>query len=91
MVEYKTYKDGGQFWRIGNGCFIRDHPKWQEKHPLGPVTFDVMCPECTDFVIEDTPETKSDLKKMEDHILKVHVMPRLLEEMSVMWSEGQGI
>lgn len=70
------------------GFYIRDHPKWTEKHPLGPISFDWMCFECN-FMVEDvdcdTP------KPMVDHWIKNHAYPRLLAEMGIVSGNGEGI
>lgn len=33
--------------------WVREHPQWREKHPHGPVTFDLWCPLCDKAIIED--------------------------------------
>lgn len=33
---------------------FREHPNWQQKHPIGPVTWDAWCSKCG-FQLEDKP------------------------------------
>lgn len=52
MIEYK--QDG--WWKHPGGyIWIREHPNWKVKHPLGPVTFDYKCELCG-WKVEDVEE-----------------------------------
>ena len=88
MVEYKEHKDG-RFWRMHGGFYIRDHPQWTKKHPLGPVSFDMMCFEC-DFMIEDTFDCELP-EKLKNHWVENHALPRFFAEIGVVFGNGEGI
>jgi hypothetical protein len=51
------------FWSLCGSSiwFLREHPQWQIKHPLGPVTWDHWCDLCKKIIVEDHKDSSPNL------------------------------
>lgn len=53
--------------------YLREHPGWQKKFPVGPVKFDLVCPVCHELVVECCDFTAADKQALLNHAIGRHI------------------